>query len=101
MDWRLARLSGLVPNCMAQTRSNCRSPATGGIPRKWLKLLQVGELLHQLFHAVPGEEDRQLGIFSLALPHQDGSFAVLRVANALTLLQVGCSCRCGDLHGRP
>jgi len=57
-------------------------------------LLQVGEFLHQLFHAVAGKEDRQLGVFAVALAHEDGALAVLRVADALALPEIGCAARC-------
>jgi len=52
-------------------------------------LLQIGELFHQLFHAVAGKKDGELGVFSVAFAQQDGAFAVLGVADALTFFQAG------------
>jgi hypothetical protein len=61
--------------------------------------LQIGELLHQLLHAVPVEQDGELGVFAVALAHENGAFAVFAVADALAFFQAGGACRLADLHG--
>ena len=61
-------------------------------------LFEVGEFFHQLLHAVTLEEHGELGVFAFAFAHQDLSFAVFGVADALALLQAGCALRFGDVH---
>ncbi len=50
-----------------------------------LDLLQVGEFLHQLLHAVTVEHDGELGVFAISFANQDSAFAIFCVANALSL----------------
>ena len=40
------------------------------------ELAQVGELFHQLLHAVTGEEHGELGVFAVAFAHEHGAFAI-------------------------
>ena len=53
-----------------------------------LNLLEVGELLHQLLHAVAAEQYGQLGVFAIAFTHQYRALAILRVAHAIVSLQI-------------
>ena len=57
--------------------------------RHGLELAQICELFHQLLHAVPVEEDGELDVFAVALAHEDGAFAVFRVADALAFFEAG------------
>ena len=86
------------------SRSTCRHSGKdlGRPALQWAEpsnLLQIGELLHQLFHAVTVEQDSELGVFAVALAHENGALAVFAVADALAFLQAGGACRLADLHG--
>ena len=52
-----------------------------------LQLFEVGELLHQLLHAVPGKEDGELCFVAIALAHHDLAFAIFAVADALAFFK--------------
>jgi len=75
-------------------------PQRGVRRAKASNLLQIGELFHQLFHAVAGEKDGELGVFAVAFAQEDGAFAVFCVADVLTFSQAGSAFRLRKVNGR-
>ena len=62
--------------------------------------LQIGELLHQLLHAMASEEDGELGVLALAFAHEHSALAVLGVADALAFLEIGGAAGAGQAYRR-
>ena len=54
-----------------------------------LNLLKVGEFFHEFLHAVPDEQNGQLGVSAVAFALENGVLAVFAVTHALTFFQVG------------
>ena len=75
-------------------------PQRGVRRAKASNLLQIGELFHQLFHAVAGEKDGELGVFAVAFAQEDGAFAVFCVADVLTFSQAGSAFWLRKVDGR-
>ena len=48
---------------------------------------------------MPAKQDRELGVFAVALAHQNGAFAVFYVADALAFFQIGGASGGRNVHG--
>ena len=46
------------------------------LERSGSELAEIGELFHQLFHAVVGEEHGELGVFAVAFALEHGSLTI-------------------------
>src|SRR5665213_689048 len=66
-----------------------------------LESLKLGELLHQLFYAVPFKLYCNLRVVPFAFAAKDGAHAVFGVADARALAQAGAASGCGDVEFRP
>ena len=92
---RFGRFQGVETPC------SLRSASAGDrdIRVSVLKLFEVRELFHQLFHAVAVEHDGKFGVFAFAFAHEDGAFSVLGVDDALAFFEVGGAGGRRDVHG--
>jgi RHS repeat-associated protein len=62
--------------------------------------LQIRKLFHQFLHPVTVEHDGKLGVFAVALAHQDHAFAIFAVPDPLAFFQACCAAGCRNVHGR-